>query len=215
MSEDEQADALNSDWGAPEEDSSAPDSEEQSNSTQKSESRELVDGEWRQIRDQYSDSEVSTIEARNQAVEKLRREHHLLSVPSRDELYRYDSDAGYYSNDAEQLIRMLLEKHLGKYNKKSEARNILYRLLYRDTIDVDTFGPPEFVCLENGVLNLRDPANPVLKDHDPEHMFARQWPVRYEPEAQCPRFEEFLEESVHRDDIKKLQEFTGYAVVHH
>lgn len=202
-----EGDALNSEWGNP---TDSPNGE-----SEKRQGDAAVEDSSLHIQGPYADSEIAKLDARDNAVQQLRSIYHLVSVSESDTLYRYDAEAGFYRDDGEQFVREILEEHLGKYNSKNEANQILYRLKQRDTIGIDDFGSEELLCLQNGTLDVSTPSEPVLRDHQPDDLFARQWPVSYEPDAECPRFRKFITETVHDEDAAKLQEFVGYTVVHH
>jgi putative DNA primase/helicase len=64
------------------------------------------------------------------------------------------------------------------------------------------------------VLDL-DTSPPTLEDHSPEHEFLSALGTPYEPGAECPRFEQFLRETVpDASDRLKLKEFAGYCLMH-
>lgn len=170
---------------------------------------------WYDTRRKYADSDTADREARQQAVRQLKRQHHIVKVRESGELYRYDPATGTYRDDGEQIVRDELEEGRGEFNRRSEANAIIYKLRLKDAIALEDFDPEGEVCVVNGVLNISNPANPKLRDHSPEKYFRRHRPVRYAPDAECPRFEEFVTEVVRAEDLPKLQEYVGYTVFHH
>lgn len=178
--------------------------------------RHVADGaRWAQIKGAYNDADTSAKEARHRGVEQLRAEYNLKIERETSVLYRYDEDAGRYKDDAERVIREHLDRVLRRHFTPGEQRQIFHRLGSGCSIPVDDFsGPDGMLCVENGVLDITSPTDPNLTAHRPDYHFRRRLPVAYDPSADCPRFEEFIEEVVHPEDRKKLQEFVGYCLHH-
>lgn len=169
---------------------------------------------WAKIRRLYDNDELDSREARQRAVALLRDELHVRATPD-GELYRYHPPTGTYRADGDEFTRRGLERELGALVQRSEAGKVIYKLKYQPPVERDEFGPAGLVCVQNGVLDVTDPENPKLEPHKPGHYFLRQRPVGYDPDARCPRFEQFVEEVVTEEHVAKLQEFVGYSVVHH
>ena len=68
------------------------------------------------------------------------------------------------------------------------------------------------INLQNGVLDLSK-ENPELSNHTTDFGFTSVLPYEYNPDADCPRFEQFLDEvTLGRDELKDvLMEYAGYA----
>ena len=170
---------------------------------------------WAKIQGKYADPDISTKHARGKAVNQLRDEFVLLLEEETETLYRYDDSTGIYRDDAERKIRERLARTLEQYYTTREQRQIFHWLKSLNAVPVDDFwGPPETICVANGVLDISDPQEPLLKDHDPDFQFRRRLPVEYDPDAECPQFEQFLNEVVYDADREKLQEFVGYCLHH-
>jgi putative DNA primase/helicase len=60
-------------------------------------------------------------------------------------------------------------------------------------------GGRDRICLRNGILDISDPAAPVLKPHDPTFLSPLQIPVVYDPVATCPAIEQFMSEVLPAD----------------
>ena len=65
---------------------------------------------------------------------------------------------------------------------------------------------PFVLNLKNGLLDLR---TYELKPHTPDYPSLSQLPVTYDPRANCPRFQQFLDEVLYKGDDVPLQEFVG------
>lgn len=60
------------------------------------------------------------------------------------------------------------------------------------------------ICLRNGILDISNPAAPVLEPHDPTFLSPLQIPVIYDPVATCPAIDQFMAD-VLPEDIGVLQ----------
>jgi len=80
-------------------------------------------------------------------------------------------------------------------------------------------GPSEAVCVPNGELQLTG-GQWVLREHCREYFRTVQVPIEYDPEADAPRFRQFLRE-IFRDDpdrdekAKAILELIGYTLMAH
>lgn len=170
---------------------------------------------WAQIQSDYNDPNVGKKQARRRAVDQLRKEFHLVVERESEDLYRYDEETGVYEGDARRIIRERLDKTLEEHFTTGERNQIFHRLKSAQSIPADEFcGPDNMICVETGVLTLDDPSRPGLRAHDPKYHFRHRLPVRYDPDAECQKFKEFVGEVVHPDDREKLQEFAGYCLHH-
>lgn len=68
---------------------------------------------------------------------------------------------------------------------------------------------PEWINFRNGLL---DWTTGELHPHDPEVRSTIQFPVDWDPDATCPRFEKFLDESMSQDYVDLAWEVVGYAM---
>ena len=69
---------------------------------------------------------------------------------------------------------------------------------------------PNYINLSNGVFNL---VTMELEAHDPKYMMLHHTAMGYDPEAECPRFMEFLDEALEKpEDQLLLQVFCGLAM---
>jgi len=81
-----------------------------------------------------------------------------------------------------------------------------YLAVGMDELDRD----PWLVNCENGTLDLR---TGKLKDHDPADRITKIVPVEYDPEASCPRFLQFLKETLVDDAVIRFVKcYSGYTL---
>ena len=64
--------------------------------------------------------------------------------------------------------------------------------------------------LQNGLYNALDDS---FKAHTPDYISTVKIGASYEPGAACPRFAEFLQSTIHEEEIPLIQEIFGYLLV--
>lgn len=155
--------------------------------------------------------------------------------PEAKEWYQYNGK--FWERDAGSLKARLLAKNLSKYLVsliweiqdqemqgpfkthvtklyRSGERDIMLREaqpeypIYRSELDNDV----RLLNLKNGTLNLD---TMEFKDHDPEDMLSKIAGAEYDPDAKCPRWEEFILEIMSGDSDKArfLQKVLGYTLL--
>jgi putative DNA primase/helicase len=153
--------------------------------------------------------------ARQAAVDQLLEERDLLQSKDGETIFTYDEDRGYYRRDgAEADLDTHLEEKLEHAYSPARSKRIIKTACARHRAFADDIhGPRRELCVSNGVLDINDPADPSLEPHTPEKWFTTGLPVEFDPDAECPRFREFVDESVDDDDVAKLQEYLGYSLL--
>jgi putative DNA primase/helicase len=117
-------------------------------------------------------------------------------------------DAAHETDEAKQ-------KEIAKFAVASQNKNRIDGLLSQakpylavgmDELDRD----PWALNCENGTLDLR---GGELRAHDPAALITRVVPVEYDPDARCPRFEQFLKETlVDKAVISFVKRYAGYTL---
>jgi P4 family phage/plasmid primase-like protien len=135
-------------------------------------------------------------------------EYYLLTDEKSGIMYYYKN--GVYHPKAEILIKELAENEFhGSCTNRlvSEIIGMVKRRTYSvfDTSIVD----PELINVRNGILNIQ---TGELFDHTPEHEFTVQLPVKYDPEASCPKIKKFFGEVVAPEDVPLLEEIVGWTL---
>lgn len=97
----------------------------------------------------------------------------------------------------------------GDYNKRQTLVEDARSELFVTAEDFDRHG--EYYCCQNGVFDLD---RLELLPHSPEQMLSKISNVIYNPDAQAPRFERFLQEVMEGDSLKieYLLKAFGYAL---
>jgi P4 family phage/plasmid primase-like protien len=192
----------------PDSDDRTPDSDDSDAATEQ---------DWQQIYQAYiaaSDGDEK-LGPRYEASKLLMEESHWRTIEENDSLWQYDPDTGIYRENGEEALRTRLDEQLREQFVGQEQREIERKLRARTVVQQDDMGGPDhLVCCHNGVLQVY-PDSVELQPHAPEHNFLGRIQTDYDPAAECPRFREFLDESVDSGtDKKKLQEYAGYCLMH-
>lgn len=118
-------------------------------------------------------------------------------VLSLDELKQYIFD------EMESILEGLWES-----KNESEVLKVLQRLLFTDE---KLNQKKHLINLQNGMYNTE---THELVEHDPDYYSAVQLPFEYDPNADCLRFKQFLDEVFEGDEerVRKAIEWLGYCV---
>lgn len=176
-------------------------------------------GGWKDVRPQYKAAERGEMpknEARFYAAEQLLSEVPFANREEDDTLYAYDPDTGVYNDNGGSVVRKRARKGLGSAFARSEVGELAEHVRAARTYTADELGGPEWhVAVDNGVLRVDPDGATELLDHSPNYMFLSKAGTRYDPDAECPRWREFLGEVVNQGhQRKKLQEYAGYCLMH-
>lgn len=121
-------------------------------------------------------------------------------------LYRYDSRIHKWRTDGDVYLREILGKSLGIEYRMSHYNNTL-DALKSITYDDILFGKK--IACKNGLLDV---TTGQLSKFSPNEMPFYSIPVKYDPDAKCPKWEEFVNQIVAPDDVALLQEWSGYLL---
>jgi len=125
-----------------------------------------------------------------------------------EETYIYND--GIYRPNGEAIIKKTIENILEKESntyRVNETLNHIKRSTYIDRRNIETH--PELLCLQNGILDIK---RDELLSHTPDIIFLNKIPVRYDPDADCPKIKKFISEIVPASDILLIQEMAGYCL---
>lgn len=174
--------------------------------------------DWETIRALYGEKgQSATDKARYNSMRWCEHEMSFVAGIENEQLRVFDDDRGFYTAHAEHRVRGYLGdddrlRHAYKRRRGNAVANIL---IDRHGVAIEKLGGPvDKLCLGNYVLDISDPENPTPDEHTPEYFFTAGYPVNYDPDADCPRWIEFVEDAVEPGDVEKLQEFFGYCLLH-
>lgn len=172
---------------------------------------------WADIRGHYQTAGNSDerLTPRYNASRKLLQESSWRTIEENDTLWKYDADAGIFRENGEAQARQRLDQKLREQYRAHEQSEIENKLRARTLIaDEDFGGDANMICTENCVLEIDD-ADITRHEHDPAYNFIGRVETVYDPDANCPTFNAFLQDVVPDPKTRqKLQEFAGYCLHH-
>jgi len=141
-------------------------------------------------------------------------------VDGDDELLQYHRSTGVWREDGKEALRTLARDALGDVYSGGVKNELVEQVLATRSnggpwgqVPIEDLGAdPNTVPVANGTVDLTD--RELRPRRATEYVLAAL-PVEYDPDAECPTFEEYLKEVCPRAvDRKKLQEYVGYALMH-
>jgi len=144
----------------------------------------------------------------------IMRKFSFITFEDTDEIYIYRE--GVYQEGGEASIKKLCEEVLreeANTHRVNEVINHVKRstlISRREIADSDV----KFLCVENGVLDLSEIKSGKVRllPHTPDMIFLKKIPVKYNPNADCPKIKEFINQIVREEDVVVLQELAGYCL---
>jgi putative DNA primase/helicase len=127
-------------------------------------------------------------------------------------IYAYQD--GVWRDDDNERLRQLAGEALDIGFSKSVVSELEAQVRKDRQFDQEELGAPEATIMtESGLLDLRERE---LHEPRPDHMALAKIPTEYDPSADCPRWQEFVSESVETEAERlKLQEYAGYCLWRH
>ena len=186
---------------------------------------ESEQAQWWEIRQAYASTGGPNIDPREETYQLVQDEFDFITFRDTEEMYVYDRSTGIYEPGGESALRewLVSPQRLGNQFERSKINDLLYRIESATYVNRETLGPDEQnpkVCVGNGVLDLSEINDPQvdepeieLLDHSPAHQMITRIPVEYNPDADCPAFNAFLDNVVAKPEDKQLiYEFIGYCL---
>ena len=116
---------------------------------------------------------------------------------------------GYYHLGGEDIAKGETDEFLGDdatdYRRNEVMKAIKYKLsnrIERDKIEPD----PRYINMENGIYDIE---TKTLQKHTPDFLFLNKIPIKYDPDADCPKIKKFYSEVLYEEDISVRQEQAG------
>jgi putative DNA primase/helicase len=163
------------------------------------------------------DSDFSPTQFAKQVIRKERARGVIYArVVEQGTFYRYSAESGVWIKEDPEYIKGLLrtagleKRHV--VNEVFEA----FKHVVRDRKHDIRFDPgkspdTDSINFENCVLDWRTGER---KEHDPTRYDLVQIPHEYDPEAECPKWREALDEWINEPETRQfIQEFIGYCLI--
>jgi putative DNA primase/helicase len=127
-----------------------------------------------------------------------------------EQYYYYQN--GVYSfradKDAKATVRTYLNPRDVTMNQINDAEGQWQLLIRKPVMEINP--NPFIINAQNGLLHVLDGS---FKGHEPGYYSTVQMKAKYDSEAKCPRFVEFLHSALDEPEIYLLQEIFGYFLV--
>ena len=139
--------------------------------------------------------------------DKIMNQHPFLTMMDNQDLFVYVD--GFYQPFGEIIVKKRCKDLLLDEYRKNRAGEVI-EYIKVSTLTRRREEPPNLIPLENGVLDI-DVME--LKPYSPDLMFFNKIPVKYNPEATCPKIDKFHSEITNgKEDIKILEEMIGFCL---
>lgn len=145
--------------------------------------------------------------------EYIFRKHKLIILETEKRVFKYNDKC--YEECSEELINNICQEELKGYRGffSKQALSDLIHYAIGDALvnsDLAKNYQVRYLTLQNGLYDLNDE---ILIDHSPKIFTTNLLPYDYNPEADCPRFKQYLNEVFMGDEgkINFTQEAVGYA----
>ena len=124
--------------------------------------------------------------------------------------YRYEGGVykGMSEMQAQKIARDKMIAHECKMSQITDAEKQWRLNIQRSIHELNS--NPYIINLKNGLYNVLED---TLIPHTPDYYSTVQLNVSYNPEAECPRFQQYLEEVLDKEQIPLIQEMMGYFLV--
>jgi putative DNA primase/helicase len=124
-------------------------------------------------------------------------------------LYAYHDDA--WQPDGEEFYRRAVRERMGDVWLPKHAAEVLTWIGDGAPL-LDPAPPHDCIRVLNGILRINREGKVTLEPPSVDPLTPVRLPVRYDPDAQCPVFEKFMEEVLPPGPRKTAQEVMGYLL---
>jgi P4 family phage/plasmid primase-like protien len=150
---------------------------------------------------------------KEEIIQWLRRsvmaEYNICTTNDNEELYVYDERRGVYLARQEWRLKAFCQSicHDIKTSVIDEVIEQVKRRTYvkRSRFDSDK----NVINVRNGLLNIH---TLEFREHSPDHLSTIQLPIKYDPNAKCPKILKFLKEVLKKEDIRVVLQLIGYCL---
>jgi len=136
--------------------------------------------------------------------------YHMIAFVTNGDIHLYKD--GIYVSGGKELIEKEIERVLTNQLSNNFVNEVLGHIRRTTFIGKEGAIEPLWkICLENNILDLKDL---TVSPHSPEFYFFSKMPVKYNPDADCPLFKEFLKQILREQkEIDTIQELFGYCLL--
>jgi putative DNA primase/helicase len=127
-----------------------------------------------------------------------------------EQFYRYEN--GVYNRitdlTAQNMVRSKMISGETKMSQITDATSQWKMVVEKDVRELNP--NPYLINVRNGMFDV---LKGQLSDHSEKYNSTMQLAVNYDPVAKCPRFMQFLSETLEPDQIPLIQEMLGYCLI--
>lgn len=129
------------------------------------------------------------------------------------QMYYYYPKKGVYIPNGNDLIHTEAINILRSHNHISLAEEVIHNIKYKTLMKPEFFKPydPYIINVRNGLLDIR---TGELSEHTPEYLSTIQFDIKYDPQARCPVFNQFMLDVLPNEMERTVMlEYMGYLLV--
>ena len=128
-----------------------------------------------------------------------------------DIMWHYKHELGIYKSDGIAYVKEEAKRALGKRSKTSYVNEVVFLAQIDTYIQPEEFvEDPNLIVVKNGVFHLD---TRELTEHNHMDYAKAALPVTYDPEAKCPKIEQFLDEVLVPGWKDTIYEIIGYTML--
>ncbi|KXB06738.1 hypothetical protein AKJ51_02960 [candidate division MSBL1 archaeon SCGC-AAA382A20] len=137
-------------------------------------------------------------------------EYSFKTMNTTEQIYHFNGSTYFENKGAESLIKGKTKEIVP--NCKSRLQNEVVEHIKTSTYEpTEKFGlSKEKIAVENGILDIEK--EELVELNPEEEIPITKIPVKFDPEAKCPKILEFIEELVDEEDVDLIQEMFGYCL---
>ena len=134
--------------------------------------------------------------------------HHIISING--DLYQWTAETGFYKPWPRGHLTRLYCDLIGDKARAYHVREIRELLIDHVARESEEIDPHSVLCLKNGIFNYE---TGEITAHTPDLILTSQFPVKFDPEATCPQYNDYLRKALPDPKQRDLaHELLGYVL---
>lgn len=153
----------------------------------------------------------------------LKRKYPVVTLFDTDEIWMYNPQTGDYEEHGDKHLEEIIQKMFKEEYTGTKFKQTLASLRPMTYLDREAFTLPlNMIPVKNGIINI--PAKKIndpntwnfnkirLLENSSKYYVTNRISAKYEHDQDCPRFKEFLRQTMPPDAILFLKEYVGYTL---
>jgi len=155
-------------------------------------------------------SKVDTEKLIQQQAASIKSRRFIKTIRNSGAMFVYDEKEGIYVPQAEETIAQEIEATLVEKSSDYVVKEVIHKIQRSTYVSVDDFDSNErLVHVGNGILDLD---TLTLEPHNRQYLSLRKVAANYDPDADCPVFKKFLEDTLEPTDRLLSRQFLGFLL---